>query len=67
VGAVKQYTIAIEPTTSNSDSLESAIRIGTSRRLSAREHFSWKVEFQLIGADEPVDFENFSIADREVL
>ena len=65
VGTAKQYTVAIEPTTSNSDSLEAAIRNGTSRSLNAREHLRWKVEFQLIGAAEPVDFEDFSIADRE--
>ncbi|WP_158941659.1 hypothetical protein [Granulicella sp. S190] len=59
-GAAKQYTIAIEPTTSNSDSLESAVRNGTARRLNAREHVRWRMEFQLIGATGPVDFERLS-------
>src|SRR5580698_856348 len=58
-GVAKQYTVAIEPTTSDSDSLESAVRNGTSRTLNAREHFKWRLDFELIGASELVDFESF--------
>jgi hypothetical protein len=61
-GVAKQYTVAIEPTTSDSDSLESAVRNGTSRTLNAREHFRWRLDFELIGASESVDavdFESF--------
>jgi hypothetical protein len=58
-GVEKQYTVALEPTTSNTDSLVSADDCGTSRRLKAREHCSWKLEIQLVGASTPVDFKNF--------
>jgi hypothetical protein len=61
VGTAKQYTVAIEPTTSDSDSLISVAQRGTSRTLNARELFSWRVEFQLIGATQSIDFDDFSI------
>jgi hypothetical protein len=63
-GEARQYTVALEPTTSDGDSLESAMRNGTSRTLNAREHSYWRLEFQLIGASESVDFGSFSVAAR---
>jgi hypothetical protein len=63
-GVAKQYTVAIEPTTSDSDSLETAVRNGTSRTLNGREQFSWRLDLQLMGASESIDFESFSIAVR---
>jgi hypothetical protein len=65
IGEARQYTVALEPTTSDRDSLESAMRSGTSRTLNAGEHFQWRLHFQLIGASEAVDFESFSIAARQ--
>jgi hypothetical protein len=59
-GVAKQYTVAIEPTTSKADSLEAAVRNQTSRTLNARQHFRWRLDLQLIGGAEHVDFERFS-------
>jgi hypothetical protein len=64
IGVERQYTVALEPTTSNTDSLASAERNGTSRILDAQEHFRWRLDFQLIGASESVDFDNFCKAVR---
>jgi galactose mutarotase-like enzyme len=64
IGVAKQFTVALEPTTSDADSLDAAVRNGTSRTLNAQEHFRWRLNFQLLGASEPVDFESFSIAAR---
>jgi len=46
----KQYTVALEPTTSNTDSLASAGRNGTVRCLNGREHCRWRLKVQLVGA-----------------
>jgi hypothetical protein len=58
-GVEKQYTVALEPTTSNVDSLASAKRNGTSRSLGARERYRWKLEIQLIGASSCLSFDDF--------
>jgi hypothetical protein len=58
-GVDKQYTVALEPTTSNADSLASADGYGTARRLGAREHYRWRLEFQLVGASASVNFNDF--------
>ncbi len=58
-GVEKQYTVALEPTTSNADSLASADDYGTARCLNAREHCRWKLEIQLVGASMPVNFKDF--------
>jgi hypothetical protein len=63
-GVARQYTVALEPTPSDTDSLESAVRNGTSRTMYAREHFRWRLDFQLLGASEPFDFETFSKAAK---
>jgi galactose mutarotase-like enzyme len=55
----KQYTVALEPTTSNSDSLASAQRNGTARCLGAREHCRWRLEIELLGASTSIDLKNF--------
>ena len=51
----KQYTVALEPTTSNSDSLASAQQNGTARRLHARAHCRWRIELELLGASTSID------------
>jgi hypothetical protein len=58
-GVEKQYTVALEPTTSNVDSLASAVRNGTARSLGARERCRWKLEIQLIGASSCLSFDDF--------
>jgi hypothetical protein len=58
-GVEKQYTVALEPTTSNVDSLASAVHNGTARSLRAREQCRWKLEIQLIGASSRLSFDDF--------
>jgi len=58
-GTKKQYTVALEPTTSNRDSLASALHHGTACRLGGQEHFRWRLELQLAGASSPISFEDF--------
>ncbi|MBB5316943.1 aldose epimerase family protein [Tunturibacter empetritectus] len=58
-GAKKQYTVALEPTTSNKDSLASAVHHGTACHLDSQEHFRWRLELQLAGASSPISFEDF--------
>jgi hypothetical protein len=55
----KQYTVALEPTTSNSDSLASAQRNGTARCLGARAHCRWRLELELLGASTSINLHNF--------
>jgi hypothetical protein len=59
IGVEKQYTVALEPTTSNVDSLMSAERNGTVRCLGARESCRWKLDIQLVGASSCLSFEDF--------
>jgi galactose mutarotase-like enzyme len=63
-GVDKQYTVALEPTTSNTDSLASADGYGTARRLDARERYRWKLEFQVVGASTSVNFNDFCISAK---
>jgi hypothetical protein len=58
-GIGKQYTVALEPTTSNVDSLALAQRNETARRLGAREHSRWRLEIELLGASTSIDLEGF--------
>jgi hypothetical protein len=58
-GARKQYTVALEPTTSSVDSLASADRNGTARRLGGGERCQWRLELQLLGASAPLTFGEF--------
>ena len=55
----RQYTVALEPTTADSDSLETAMRNGSACTLNARECSRWKVEFRLVGATKPISFDDF--------
>jgi hypothetical protein len=55
----KQYAVALEPTTSNIDSLASAERNGTVRCLGARELCRWKLDIQIVGASGCLSFEDF--------
>ena len=58
-GAEKQYTVALEPTTCNTDSLAYAYLNNTFRSLNAREHFSWQLEIQLAGASQFLNYQDF--------
>ena len=55
----RQYTVALEPTTSNTDSLLTAIKNGTAHVLHARERLQWKVELHLLGASKATAFDEF--------
>ena len=55
----KQYTVALEPTTSSSDSLASAQENGTACCLDARAHCRWRLELELLGASMSIDLEDF--------
>jgi hypothetical protein len=61
-GAEKQYTVALEPTTSNADSLATAEHDGMARFLEGREECRWRLELQVIGVSSPVSFEDFCSA-----
>ncbi|WP_353071184.1 hypothetical protein [Tunturiibacter gelidiferens] len=65
-GVEKQYTVALEPTTSNVDSLASAVHNGTARSLGARERCRWKLEIQLIGASSRLSFDDFCATVRSI-
>ena len=58
-GTERQYTVALEPTTSNCDSLATAVRNGTARVLAGGDKFQWRIAFHLLGASEPVSFDRF--------
>ena len=58
-GIEKQYTVALEPTTSNTDSLASADRNGTARYLNGRAHCRWRLEIHLVGASRNFNFQEF--------
>jgi hypothetical protein len=58
-GEKKQYTVALEPTTSNVDSLATAEKNATARSLSARERCQWRLELRLLEASSPLSFETF--------
>jgi hypothetical protein len=59
MGVEKQYTVALEPTTSNVDSLAAAEQNGTARSLGARERCQWRLELQLLGTSSPLKFDDF--------
>jgi hypothetical protein len=58
-GERKQYTVALEPTTSNVDSLASAEQNGTAQSLPARERCQWRLELRLLETSSPLSFEAF--------
>lgn len=60
----RQYTVALEPTTSNTDSILIATRNGTARVLHARERLQWRVELHLAGASQSINFDDFCNAAR---
>jgi galactose mutarotase-like enzyme len=55
----RQYTVALEPTTSNVDSLTDAESNGTARNLAPRDRCQWRVEIQLVEASSFAEFESF--------
>jgi galactose mutarotase-like enzyme len=58
-GVKKQYSVALEPTTSNYDSLAAAIENGTAPVLAPRGRSRWQLVIHLFGASEPIDFDRF--------
>jgi hypothetical protein len=59
MGIERQYTVALEPTTSNVDSLTSAECNGSACSLGARDRCRWRLEIQLVGASSCLSFEDF--------
>lgn len=58
-GVEKQYTVALEPTSADFDSLASAHRNGRACSLDGRGFRHWKLEVQLLGASSPLSAEEF--------
>ncbi len=55
----KQYTVALEPTTADFDSLAAAQRNGRACNLGGRGSRHWKLEVQLLGASSSLSAEEF--------
>jgi hypothetical protein len=55
---VRQYTVAIEPTTSRRDSLSDALAEGSSCLLAGGDRSTWRVVVQLLGAAAPYSLSN---------
>jgi galactose mutarotase-like enzyme len=64
-GVERQYTVALEPTTSNTDSLATAVRGGTARNLGAGQLCRWRLEIELLGASASLDAEEFRACAQE--
>jgi hypothetical protein len=58
-GLAKQYTVALEPTTSNTDSLSAAVQNGTHASLEAQQSLSWSLQFDLLGGFLPIALDQF--------
>ena len=56
-GLQRQYTVALEPTTSDTDSLMEAAHRGTARMLDPLGHTSWEIEMELLGAESAISYE----------
>jgi hypothetical protein len=56
----KQYTVALEPTTADFDSLAEAQRNGRACNLGSHESRHWRLEVQLLGASSPLSAEEFT-------
>lgn len=56
----KQYAVALEPTTADSDSLATALRTGREYKLGSRKVRTWRLEVQLLGASSSLSTEEFS-------
>lgn len=57
-GLHRQYTVALEPTTSDTDSLTKAAQRGTARILAPLGHTSWEIELELLGAESAISYED---------
>ncbi|MGH9586908.1 MAG: hypothetical protein ACRD3F_08135 [Acidobacteriaceae bacterium] len=57
-GLKRQYTVALEPTTSDADSLTKAAQRGTGRTLEPLGHTSWEIEMELLGAESAISYED---------
>lgn len=57
-GLRRQYTVALEPTTSDADSLVEAAQRGTARILDPHGHTSWEIEMELLGAESAISYED---------
>jgi len=65
-GVQKQYTVALEPTTSSVDSLAAASKNGTARVLNPHEQCHWRLEFHLLGASHPLELDVFMAATEKL-
>lgn len=59
-GDKKQYTVALEPTNTDFDSLADAYRNGHACSLDARKFRHWRLVVQLLGALAPLSAEEFA-------
>lgn len=58
-GAARQYTVALEPTTSNTDSLLTAERNNTHASLETGQSCSWRIKLELLGSSAPINIDEF--------
>ncbi len=61
-GTLKQYAVALEPTTANCDALEMAKRNGTATRLHPGQRLEWSLEISVLGNDQAMDYDTFCAA-----
>jgi hypothetical protein len=59
-GDEKQYTVALEPTSADFDSLANAHRNGRAYSLEGRGFRHWRLEVQLLGASSSLSAEEFA-------
>jgi hypothetical protein len=59
-GDKRQYTVALEPTTADFDSLATAHRESRAHSLGGRGSRQWRLEIQLLGASSPLSAEQFT-------
>ena len=59
-GEDKQYTVALEPTNADFDSLVDAYHNGRANNLDGHNFQHWRLEVQLLGASSPLSVEEFA-------
>ncbi len=65
-GTLKQYAVALEPTTANCDALEVAKAYGTATTLGPGGRLDWTLEMAVLGNDRDMDYETFCAAAASV-
>jgi hypothetical protein len=58
----RQYTVALEPTTSPGDALDSAAKQGSVQKLMPGASLTWPMHLEVVGRDRPVTWEQFVAA-----